>query len=57
MTSKLQGIRGMEDVLPDASPLLERLEEACRTVFRQYGYRNTRTPLVEPTLLLVRGVG
>jgi len=47
----------MEDVLPDASPLLERLEEACRTVFRQYGYRNMRTPLVEPTELFVRGVG
>jgi len=57
MTTKLQAIRGMEDVLPDASPLWERLEDACRTVFRQYGYRNIRTPLVEPTALFVRGVG
>jgi|KBSMisStandDraft_5_1062788.scaffolds.fasta_scaffold28074_3 histidyl-tRNA synthetase len=57
MSAKLQAIRGMEDVLPDASPLLERLEDACRTVFRQYGYRNIRTPLVEPTELFVRGVG
>jgi len=57
VTARLQAIRGMEDVLPDASPLLERLEEACRTVFRQYGYRNMRTPLVEPTELFVRGVG
>jgi histidyl-tRNA synthetase len=57
MTAKLQGVRGMEDVLPDASPLLERLEDACRTVFRQYGYRNMRTPIVEPTALFVRGLG
>jgi len=57
MTAKLQAIRGMEDVLPDASSLLEKLEDACRTVFRQYGYRNMRTPIVEPTQLFVRGVG
>ena len=57
MSQKIQAIRGMEDVLPDATPLWERLEDACRTVFRQYGYRNIRTPLVEPTALFVRGVG
>jgi histidyl-tRNA synthetase len=54
---KLQAIRGMEDVLPDATPLWERLEDACRAVFRQYGYRNIRTPIVEPTALYVRGLG
>jgi histidyl-tRNA synthetase len=47
----------MEDVLPDATPLWERLEDACRAVFRQYGYRNIRTPIVEPTALFVRGLG
>jgi histidyl-tRNA synthetase len=57
MSTKIQAIRGMEDVLPDASPLWERLEEACRAVFRRYGYRNIRTPIVEPTALFVRGVG
>jgi histidyl-tRNA synthetase len=57
MTTKLQAIRGMEDVLPDATPLWEKLEEACRAVFRQYGYSNIRTPLVEPTALFVRGIG
>ena len=57
MNQKVQAIRGMEDVLPDASPLWEKLEDACRTVFRQYGYRNIRTPIVEPTALFVRGVG
>ena len=47
----------MEDVLPDASPLWEKFEDACRAVFRQYGYRNIRTPIVEPTALFVRGLG
>ena len=57
MSQKIQSIRGMEDVLPDASPLWERLEEACRRVFALYGYRNMRTPIVEPTALFVRGIG
>ena len=57
MSQKIQAIRGMEDVLPDASPLWERLEDACRAIFRQYGYRNIRTPIVEPTALFVRGIG
>ena len=57
MSAKIQAIRGMEDVLPEASALWEKLEEACRTVFRQYGYRNIRTPIVEQTALFVRGIG
>ena len=57
MSQKLQAIRGMEDILPEVSPLWEKLEDACRDVFRQYGYRNIRTPLVEPTALFVRGLG
>jgi len=57
MNMKVQAIRGMEDVLPDASPLWETLEDSCRHVFRQYGYRYMRTPIVEPTSLFVRGLG
>lgn len=47
----------MNDVLPDEAPRWERFEDAARAVFRQYGYRNIRTPIVEPTELFVRGVG
>jgi histidyl-tRNA synthetase len=57
MSQKIQAIRGMEDVLPEASPLWEKFEDACRAVFEQYGYRNMRTPIVEPTALFVRGLG
>jgi histidyl-tRNA synthetase len=57
MTQKIQAIRGMEDVLPDQSALWEKLEDACRDVFRQYGYRNMRVPIVEPLALFVRGLG
>jgi len=47
----------MNDVLPDQSPLWEFFEDTVRGVFRQYGYRNIRTPIVERTELFVRGVG
>ncbi len=57
MSRKLQAIRGMEDILPDASPLWERLEDATREAFRLYGYANIRTPVVETTALFERGIG
>jgi histidyl-tRNA synthetase len=57
MSQKIQAIRGMEDVLPDQSPLWQKFEDEARRVFEQYGYRNMRTPIVEPTALFVRGLG
>ncbi len=58
MSSKqIPAIRGMNDVLPDQARLWEYFEDTAREVFRQYGYRNIRTPIVEFTELFVRGVG
>ena len=57
MANKIQAIRGMNDVLPDDAPLWEFFEDTVREVFRAYGYRNIRTPIVERTELFVRGVG
>ncbi len=54
---RIQGVRGMNDVLPDQSPLWEHLDETVRSVFAQYGYRGIRVPIVEATDLFVRGVG
>ena len=47
----------MNDILPEQSAQWEFLENTVRDVFRQYGYRNIRTPIVERTELFVRGVG
>jgi histidyl-tRNA synthetase len=47
----------MNDVLPGEAPLWQYFEDSARAVFAQYGYRNIRTPVVEPTELFVRGVG
>ena len=53
----IQAVRGMNDVLPDEAALWERLEDAARETFSQYGYRNLRVPIVEATPLFVRGIG
>jgi histidyl-tRNA synthetase len=57
MAVALQAVRGMNDVLPDEAMLWQRFEDAARTVFEHYGYRNLRVPIVEPTPLFVRGIG
>jgi histidyl-tRNA synthetase len=57
MANALQAVRGMNDVLPEESLLWERFEDTTRSVFAQYGYRNIRVPIVEPTALFVRGIG
>ena len=57
MSDQIRAIRGMNDMLPDEAYLWQYLEDTVRDVFRQYGYRNIRTPIVETTSLFVRGVG
>ena len=55
--TKFQSIKGFYDILPEATPLWQKLEDAARQVLSQYGYRNIRMPIVEPTDLFVRSVG
>ena len=54
---KLQAVRGMNDVLPADSSKWEFVEETMIRIARQYGYRNMRSPIVEPTPLFVRSIG
>lgn len=59
MTAKpsLRAVKGMNDILPPESSRWEWFEQAVNRVMAQYGYRNVRTPIVEPTALFVRGLG
>lgn len=47
----------MNDLLPNESGLWLRVEEACRAVFENHGYRQIRTPVVESTHLFARSIG
>ena len=55
--TKFQSIKGFYDILPEHTPLWFKLEDIARRVLAQYGYKNIRMPLVEPTDLFVRSVG
>ena len=57
MAQKIQSIKGFYDILPEATPLWFKLEDAARRVLASYGYNNIRMPLVETTDLFVRSVG
>jgi histidyl-tRNA synthetase len=54
---RLSGVKGMNDLLPGDSERWERLEQAVLAWVRSYGYRQIRTPIVEPTALFRRGIG
>ncbi|CAI8235281.1 MAG: Histidine--tRNA ligase [Marinobacterium sp. xm-d-530] len=55
--AKLQAIRGMNDLLPDQSPVWQYLETQVKTVLQAYGYAEIRTPIVEQTELFKRSIG
>jgi histidyl-tRNA synthetase len=47
----------MNDVLPDELAAWHRVEHAFARAMRLYGFREIRTPIVEPTSLFVRAIG
>ncbi len=55
--STVRAVKGMNDVLPEAIARWHRLEAAFREISTRYGYREARTPIVEPTQLFVRSIG
>lgn len=55
--SQLRAVKGMNDVLPDEIARWHRVEGAFARAAALYGYREVRTPYVEPTSLFVRAIG
>lgn len=55
--SKLQAIRGMNDLVPDNTYIWQYLEATVAKVLHSYGYREIRFPIVEPTELFKRTIG
>jgi len=54
---KIQAIKGMKDVLPSDTPAWQHLEATVTDVFRRYGYKEIRFPILEQTDLFKRGIG
>jgi histidyl-tRNA synthetase len=57
LLAKIQAIRGMNDVLPDQTPLWQYVENCARSVLASYAYQEIRFPIVEQTQLFKRSIG
>lgn len=54
---KINGVRGMNDLLPADAGQWTHLEHVLRDLTRAYGYEFLRTPIVESTAVFQRGIG
>ncbi len=57
MSKTLQAIRGMNDILPEQTPLWRYFENTVASLLDGYGYRQIRMPIVEATELFKRSIG
>ena len=54
---QIKSLRGMVDLLPDQTDLWQKVEKTAREHFRRAGFKEIRTPLIEPTDLFSRSIG
>ena len=57
MTQQLQAVRGMNDLVPEATATWQMVERELRATLDGYGYRELRFPLLEKTELFARSIG
>jgi len=50
-------IRGFRDILPEETPLWQKVEQKAKDVFRTFGFKEIRTPILEYTELFARSIG
>lgn len=55
--AKIKAIRGMNDILPEQTPVWQYFEQQVQSVLSSYGYSEIRTPVVEQTDLFKRSIG
>lgn len=57
MAKPIQAIRGMNDCLPEQTPVWQKVEAVLRDTVAAYGYSEIRMPIVESTNLFKRAIG
>jgi histidyl-tRNA synthetase len=57
VSNAIQAIRGMNDVLPDETPIWQHIERIFRETLHSFGYQEIRLPIVEKTELFKRTIG
>lgn len=54
---EVSAIKGTKDILPKEVGQWQKVEATARRAFELYGYREIRTPIIEPTELFEKGTG
>jgi histidyl-tRNA synthetase len=54
---KVTAIRGFKDILPEDSNTFWRIETVARDIFKSFGFREIRVPIMEKTDLFKRSIG
>lgn len=55
--SKISGVKGMEDILPQDIQIWRELERIARIELEGHGYKEIRTPILEETSVFIRSIG
>jgi histidyl-tRNA synthetase len=50
-------LKGMKDILPEEVGIWQDIEDAARSLFGLFGYREIRTPALEETSLFIKSIG
>lgn len=57
MSLQIQGVKGMNDLLPQRVQYWHAAEKGLREIAWQYGYEEIRTPILEKTALFQQSIG
>ncbi|MDY6843124.1 MAG: histidine--tRNA ligase [Thermodesulfobacteriota bacterium] len=50
-------IRGFKDILPDETPIWQRIECEAKKIFHNFGYGEVKLPILEKTEVFTRSIG
>jgi len=53
----IQTIRGFRDILPEETPMWQKIETLTAELFRNFGFQEIRIPIMEKTELFARSIG
>jgi len=54
---KFKSLKGIQDILPPETSIWQKIEHIARVIFKNYGYREIRLPIIEATDIFIRSIG
>ncbi|MBI5666189.1 MAG: histidine--tRNA ligase [Nitrospirae bacterium] len=54
---KYKTLKGLQDILPPEIAVWQHIENKAREIFKNYGYREIRLPVLESTDIFIRSIG